>query len=200
LRPDATSFGRVDIPTWDHHVPQRSQTYLALDALDRHIASVLGDSHCWFETLATDDFEDVEEFPADAVSAVEFVRIHLGVSQDEVLSAAGIAERTFFGWKSEGRRPRSATQGRLWALVQVVGRLADVHPNLSVWYRGSEQAQEAFRAGDTNALANAELSWAVRNLERPQAFWVGDDDLAEGPAHPWSPVESEDLEDADLQG
>ena len=99
-----------------------------------------------------------EAIPLESpVAAVEFIAQQLQISQDRVLKAAGIAERTFYGWKTEARRPRVSSLGSLWALVQVVERLSDGGRAVSRLFQGSARAQQAFDRGDANGIVQALL-------------------------------------------
>jgi hypothetical protein len=138
------------------------------------------------------------EFPEDAVEAVAFITSKLGVTQDEVLNAAGIKERTFFGWRSSGHQPRASSQGQLWPMVQVVGRLSNVHSHLQAWFQSSEAARTAFANGDVNALVMAEMDWAIHNLTIAKPFVPSDGDVTIESASGWTSVESEDLTETDI--
>lgn len=100
------------------------------------------------------------------VAAVEFVAQQLQISQDRVLKAAGIAERTFYGWKTEARRPRVSSLGSLWALVQVVERLGDGGRTVSRLFQTSARAQQAFDRGDANGIVEALLLNASKESGR----------------------------------
>lgn len=101
-------------------------------------------------------------YPADEVSAVEFLRDTLRISQERVLASAGVAERTFFGWKQHGRRPRASSIGRLWAAVEAVYYLIGSHPNLAGWFADNPLAQDMFDAGQFDQFVQLELDWAIR--------------------------------------
>lgn len=103
-----------------------------------------------------------ESYPVDEIGAVEFLRDLLRISQDRVLQAVGIAERTFFGWKQHGRRPRTSSTGLLWAAVEALYYLQESHPNLAGWFNDNIRAQELFAAGQFDKLVALELDWAVR--------------------------------------
>ena len=130
------------------------------------------------EVLAESDYMDLEElleirpvgrpplYPVDEVAGVKFLRDALRVTQDQVLAAVGVAERTFFGWKQHGRRPRMSSTGSLWPAVEVVFYLAEAHPNLAGWFQDSGDAQALFASGDFKGLAHLELNWAVRTYGR----------------------------------
>lgn len=93
-------------------------------------------------------------YSGGAIFGVDYISSSLGVSQKEVLSALHITPRTFAKW-AQRRGPRGATQRRLWQMVVTVGRLADVHNDLSGWFHSCADAQAAFKAGDTTRLSLA---------------------------------------------
>lgn len=98
----------------------------------------------------------LQDFPADPISAIEFMASALRVTQDEICRAVGIAPRTFYGWKMHGHRPRARSLGVLWPMTRVIYLLEDSHPHLEEWFQGSSEAQALFRAGDTEGLAALE--------------------------------------------
>lgn len=101
-------------------------------------------------------------YPTTAVEAVNFIRDLLMISRTEVLRALSISEKSFHNWANFGHRPRSTSTGVLWPMTEALYRLANGHHNLGGWFHSDVAAQEAFQAADVNALALAELSWAVR--------------------------------------
>ncbi len=116
-------------------------------------------------------------YPSTPVAAVEYVRDLLGVSQDTVLAAAGVAERTFFGWKkTPNSRPRVASLGRLWLMVEALTQLQGSHPNLAAWIHSNPDAWRAFEAGQVNRLVQLEVEWVVGNepAHTPHAPRFGD--------------------------
>ncbi|MBI1376792.1 MAG: hypothetical protein GC157_04815 [Frankiales bacterium] len=170
-RPTGT-FPGFDLPDWAAHVVKRpSPTNLNTDIITREIAEVIA---AW-DAGTLNAVEVAPEFPQDPVEAVAFIKELLGVSQDDVLNAVGVKERTFFGWKQEGRRPRTDSLGALWPMVQVVGRLNDIHPSLTAWFHTSDTAQIAFRAGDVNGLVMAELDFNRRMFPSAPMFVPADD-------------------------
>lgn len=119
--------------------------------------------------------------PTTPVDAVDYVARVLQVRQERVLRASGIAERTFFGWKSDGRRPRESKVRTLWVWVQLVSRLRVSRPGLPAWFHSDDAAQEAFDRGDTDGFLAAEMHSMLRgrNPESSVAF-----DLREDEAQP----------------
>jgi hypothetical protein len=105
-------------------------------------------------------------FPTDVVDAVNHVAEILGLSDERVINAAQVAPRTYYGWKTEGRRPRPQSLGRLWPLTEAVHFMARAHPNLSAWFHGIPEAQALFDAGDVRALVQLELDWALRTYPK----------------------------------
>lgn len=116
-------------------------------------------------------------YPSTPVEAVEYVRGLLGVSQDAVLAAVGVAQRTFFGWKkTPSSRPRAASLGRLWLMVEALTHLQGSHPNLAAWIHSNPDAYRAFEAGQVNRLVQLEMEWVVRHepAHTPHAPRFGD--------------------------
>ena len=142
---------------------RRSRSFINADLLDARIGRVLAD---WEDTKPVDkpSVEEaqtvhvVREYPHTAVDAVEFIRDVLGVTQDAVLAAVSIAERTYFGWKSRpGTRPRVSTQGKLWLMVEALHGLEPLRPSLAAWFQATPEAQRAFAAGDVSRFQLLEL-------------------------------------------
>lgn len=125
--------------------------------MDEVIARVLRDWRTK-ETGSEKSSEIPVVYPSSAVEAVEFIERILQVSQDDVLTAAKVSPRTYFGWKSEGRRPQARSLGRLWPTVHVLSRLEAIHPNVAYWFHSNSEARRIFLSGDLNGLIAAELS------------------------------------------
>lgn len=101
---------------------------------------------------------------ADALSAVLWVSEVIGVPPSVVAISVGIKERTFYDWKAKGRRPRLATQGQLWLLVQLVEDLASVHPDVSRWFKADPTLAEALRFGDFEYIATYDVNALLRRV------------------------------------
>ena len=129
--------------------------------------------------------------PTTPVDAVDYVARVLQVRRERVLTASGIAERTFFGWKSDGRRPREGKVRTLWTWVQVLSRLRTSRPGIAMWFQSDDAAQAAFDQGDMNAFLAAEMHSALRGRvpESSIAFDLLDDEAATqlAPSRPFSP-------------
>jgi len=106
-------------------------------------------------------------YPLTEVAAVNFIAGLLRLPRGTVLSALGIAEKSFYNWSGKGNRARPSRTGTLWPMTIVLHALAAGHPNLAAWYHSSDAAQRAFESGDANALAIAESTWAVRRFPVP---------------------------------
>ena len=152
------------IGTFPEFYKRASRTSLNIGPITDRIRDVLAESdHMDLEVLL-----EVRPtgrpplYPIDEVAAVEFIRDALRVTQDQVLAAVGVAERTYFGWKQHGRRARMSSTGGLWPAVEVLFYLADAHPNLAGWFQDTAEAQALFTAGDFKGLADLELDWALR--------------------------------------
>ncbi len=63
----------------------------------------------------------------DAVVAVKDLSWRLGLPQRDICKAAGVSRSAYYSWnQSDAPRPRVASQGRLWALVQFAEDLEDL--------------------------------------------------------------------------
>jgi hypothetical protein len=84
---------------------------------------------------------DPSELPATEAAA--FVATALGVPMRDVLTAAGIAPRTFYSWRATGvRQPRLTSQGRLWELVQLAEDLRELYGHqLRRWMRAPDRRE-----------------------------------------------------------
>ena len=91
------------------------------------------------------------------IGAVVYVAETLGVPDVDVLSAAGIKQRTFHEWKSKGRQPRLGSQGQLWRLVGIVEDFAACNSELAVWFKSDPRHRDLLRSGDLEGLAEAQL-------------------------------------------
>lgn len=154
-------FGAIPMPGF---FKKASRTSLNIEPITEQIRDVLVET----EQLRLDELfvshpgGRASAYPVDEVAAVEYIRQLLRVTQDEVLAAVDVAERTFFGWKQLGRRPRKSSTGKLWTAVEVLFYLQEAHPNVAGWFNDAPEAREAFEAGDFAGLAALELEWAAR--------------------------------------
>jgi hypothetical protein len=133
-----------------------ARTYL----LDRRTASFDLVSFSTEQPKVTDD-EGAGHH--DAVSVVKEIAARLGVPVRDVLTAAGISKSTFYSWRAPAApRPRLASQGRLWALVQAVEGLAGVFGDqLRGWLLADPARVELLRRGDVDALLAAAVAAGV---------------------------------------
>jgi hypothetical protein len=150
-------------------------------------STTIADTLTFSQTGAVDaGLEPGRTYPSDPVEAIQHLSSLLQIPQERVLAAVGVKERTFFGWKSQLRRPRPASLGRLWEAVEGLHYLAGSHPNLAAWFHSSPDAQRLFDAGDIDGLVQLELDWALRTYRptHPAAPDFGDT--------PGSPARSDD--------
>lgn len=93
----------------------------------------------------------------DAVAVVDGLTARLDLPIRDVLAAAGIRKSTFYTWKApEARRPRVASQGRLWALAQAVEDLEElVGGSLRGWLLADPARLRLLRRGELDALLRA---------------------------------------------
>lgn len=111
-----------------------------------------------------DDGTMIEAYPQTPVDAVRFLAQTLQISQDQVLTGVGVAPRSYFQWADGSvTRPRPASLGRLWPMVEAIAPLRHAHPNLAAWFHSTLAAQEAFAAGHINELLTLEFNWASAN-------------------------------------
>ncbi|SNR59707.1 hypothetical protein [Blastococcus mobilis] len=90
----------------------------------------------------------------DAVAVVDALTARLDLPVRDVLAAAGIRKSTFYTWKApEARRPRVASQGRLWVLAQAVEDLEElVGGSLRGWLLADPARLPLLRRGELDAL------------------------------------------------
>jgi hypothetical protein len=123
-------------------------------------------------SIATDvDSLSQIDSTTDALSAVLWVSQTLGLPPSAIAISAGIKERTFYDWKAKSRRPRLATQGQLWLLVQLVDDLTASHSDVSRWFKSDPTLQAALRAGDFEYIATYDVN---ARLSRRSADIVAD--------------------------
>lgn len=89
----------------------------------------------------------------DVVTMVEWVAGVLGLQPGPVLTASGIAHRSFYHWKDTGAQPRIKSQGDLWGLVQsVAGLVGILNISVSEWLKAEPSRLEALLAGQHRRL------------------------------------------------
>ena len=164
----------------------KSVVSINISAVTEDIRDVLAD---WEEMNLDDLLPTVPlgrpvGYPADEVSAVEFVADSLRITVERVLNAVDIKPRTFYGWKERERRPRASSVGRLWAAVEPVFYLAQSRPNLVAWFAETPEAQVLFDGGDFDAFVALELDWTARAFGAggAQAPYTHLQDIAAGPS------------------
>lgn len=94
---------------------------------------------------------------ADVLDAFERVRAELGLTQKEMFEATGISKRTFHSWaeKPAGSRPRVASLGRLWELVDAADDLrGTLDQPLKRWLRGDKKRTAALVDGRFDDLVD----------------------------------------------
>lgn len=155
-----TTLGTWQAPSWlKAFIKPTATTSLNTDAVAAEIAAVVLE---WDSRTPA-----VLAYPRNEVAAVHFIQDVLRLPRGAVLAAVGIAEKSFYNWTGKGNQPRASSTGNLWPMTRVLHALAVVHPQLASWYHSSPQAQQAFQAGDANALAIAESTWALRCYAPP---------------------------------
>ena len=162
VRPQETNFGTAhSLPLPLDEAWGRGTAPTAVPdprAIDPEVVDVLFE---WGALTNEEPEVRIVEPPADAVEAVAYLERVLNISQDRVLDAVGIAPRTFFGWKTEGRRARTSSVGVIWSMVQVLSGIDAVRGDLVAWFHSSPEVRARFDAGDANgiALLDAERSF-----------------------------------------
>ena len=94
---------------------------------------------------------------SDILEAFEHVRAELGVTQKQMFKATGIKHRTYHSWRRKAveARPRAASQGRFWRLVDVLDDLRDaVDRPLGQWLSGAPERLSAFLDGRFDDLVD----------------------------------------------
>lgn len=91
---------------------------------------------------------------AAAVDVVRELMERLGLSQKDVISAAGIRKRTFQDWvKNPSRQPRLSSQADLWALAQSVEAMADeLGADLERWLKAEPERINLLCRGEHREL------------------------------------------------
>jgi hypothetical protein len=174
---------REVLPAWDEALPQtvldptlecaRSVALFA-SAPTGGILHVRGDRligrrAIWLSPGGT------EPYTIDAYDAVRFVEQSLGVPVRDVLKSAGIARRTFYSWgKSQVRRPRLASEGRLWSLVQVTEDLVSIlGRDLVNWMKADSRRRDWLTKGQHDVLLASLMVERSRADEALQRSVVG---------------------------
>ena len=158
------------VPAFSRTAPSTMNFHI----VDQRIADVLGE----WAGVDADEPNDIAateaDYPQSPVEAVRFLTQVLQISQDQVLSAVNVAERSFFQWAAGTvTRPRAASLGRLWPMVEAIAPLRAAHPSLAAWLHANPSAREAFAAGRINDLLRIEFDWATANTRRPATRPVG---------------------------
>jgi len=120
--------------------------------------------------------EDIDEM-SDILDAFEHVRAEFGLTQREMFSATGIKKRTYHSWKRKplGSRPRVASQGRFWRLVDAVEEIRDtVDRPLDQWIRGDHRRLGALLDGRFDDLLDLAVNRpAYRNRSIGTSVYTG---------------------------
>jgi transcriptional regulator with XRE-family HTH domain len=147
---------------WDVRLtPRTTATYIRYDFVaDPFFERVLAR---FDEVFAPNSLESTGaissyEPPLGAASAVAVILelvAKLGLSQREILSAAGIRKRTFMDWqKNPSRQPRLASQADLWALAQSFEVIAEcLGGDLQRWLKADPERIKLLRRGAHRDLA-----------------------------------------------
>lgn len=104
------------------------------------------------------NLEPVSETSADklddVVDVVRDLQRRLGIDLKDVLAAASIKPRTYHSWaQPSAPRPRLTSQGRLWALAQLVDDLPEVlNVPIRQWLLADSKRLMALQAGRFDAL------------------------------------------------
>ena len=109
-----------------------------------------------------------------AVSAVEDIANWLGVPAADIFGATGIAKRTYQEWKKGGiRRPRPASEGRLWELHRFAADLVETMGPAGVrsWFRQDPSRRVLLQSGAIDQLASQAYTALALTDSRPP--WVG---------------------------
>ncbi len=156
-----------------------SQTSVNVDVVSQDVGRVItGWDDLVLEAPSGAAMDD-SSFPNEPVDAVDHIARLLRLPHERVIAAVQIAPRTYYGWKTEGRRARPQSLGRLWPMTEAIHFMARAHPNLAAWFNVNTQAQILFDAGDVDGLVQLELDWALRTYPRrtPVAPEFGDTGL-----------------------
>jgi hypothetical protein len=90
----------------------------------------------------------------DVVDVVRDLQHRLGIDLKDVLAAASIKPRTYHSWaRPSAPRPRLTSQGRLWALAQLVDDLPELlDVPIRQWVLADSERLTALRAGRFDEL------------------------------------------------
>lgn len=99
----------------------------------------------------------------DVLRTVDWVATTLGMTERDVLRAAGISERTYYNWKSNRTTsPRLNSQADLWALVHSVSNIVDaLDDDAARWIKTDPSRRELFVDGQHGKLAALALATAA---------------------------------------
>lgn len=116
----------------------------------------------------------------DAVAAVAYIARVLDVPERDVIDGAGLAERTFYDWKSRGRKPRLSSLGQLWKIVQITEDLVAELPDPARWIKAEPHRRELLRSGNIDGLAVDAVRTATPTtaIRTPVAYALGIEQLS----------------------
>lgn len=116
--------------------------------------------------------------PKDPVSAVQYMKEVLHLTQGEVLSAVGVPQRTYQGWtEGDGRTPRDSSLGLIWPMTHVLMGIEQVNPDFTAWYQTSDKAKELFKSGNVDGLALLEFESRLSHFSSPTLHVPFDDSI-----------------------
>jgi hypothetical protein len=103
----------------------------------------------------------------EIVGAVDWISRSLGMAERDVLSAAGIRERTFYSWKSKPATvPRRGSQADVWALVRSTSLIVDaLAGHAPLWFRSDPSFHELFVEGQHAKLVGLALVAAAAEAD-----------------------------------
>jgi len=126
----------------------------------------------------TESEASVEDGTGSAEAAVRRVHMRLGLPLTDICLAADIAWRTFQSWTPQ-TRPRVASQGRLWQLVQFTDDLRDLlhgEADSAQWVRAHPEVRQLIVDGQFNAVLDLLLTERARQGRYADSGAIGADE------------------------
>ena len=105
------------------------------------------------EAVERGDQIGIAAAPMPAVTAVHNLMASLGLTQRDVLKAAGIRKRTFQDWqRNPDRQPRLSSQADLWALAQSIEVISEHVGDCERWLKADPERVRKLARGEHRDL------------------------------------------------
>jgi hypothetical protein len=158
-----------------------------LQSLELVLTEQLKTFELWTSTETADSASGSIDSPfvesLDAAEVIERLSAQLGLPVRDVCQAAGVSKSAFYTWtKPGGPRPRVASQGRLWGLVQFSDDLFELLSGSAPAWLSDAGRRRLFISGRFDDLLESVQSYAdTEQTTTPQharLLYVGADRLA----------------------